>query len=69
MIFWYEQIYPPFIDVYILKMGPLSGLRYCKHAGNEIAIISTAPPPVIEIAQNHKGYDFHMPSKFLLWGS
>ena len=35
----------------------LSGLRYRTYASDEIAIITTALPPVIEITQNHKGYD------------
>ena len=32
----------------------LAGMRYCTHAGDEMAIITTAPIPVTEITQNHK---------------
>ena len=33
----------------------LPGLRYHTYAADEIVIITTAPPPVTEITQNHKG--------------
>ena len=36
-----------FIDYY----DPLPGLRFCTDAGDEIAIITTAPPPFTEITQ------------------
>ena len=32
-------------------------LRYRTYAGDEIAIITTAPPPVAEITQSHKRSD------------
>ena len=35
----------------------LSSLGYHTYAGDEIAIITTAPQSVTEITQNHKGYD------------
>ena len=34
----------------------LTGLRCCTYAGDEIAIVTTVPPPVTEIT-HHKGYD------------
>ena len=36
--------------------GALLSLRYCTYAGDERAIITTAPPPVTLVTQNHKGY-------------
>ena len=43
----------------------LAGLRYYTYAGDEIAIITTAPLSVTEITYTHKGM-MPMPNKLLL---
>ena len=35
----------------------VSGQRYRIYVGDEIALITTAPLPITELTQNHKGYD------------
>ena len=45
------------MDSWFLMAYYLSRLRYYRHAGDEIAVITTVPLLVIEITHNYKGYD------------
>ena len=41
-------------NAYCIIGLPIAGLRHCIYSGDEITIITTAPPTVTEIIQNHK---------------
>ena len=44
------------LSIFMKQMITLTGLRYCIYAGDEKAIITTAPSTLTDITQNHKGY-------------
>ena len=41
----------------ITALNTIIGPNTLHNSGDEIAIITTAPSPVTEMTQNHKGYD------------